>query len=348
MDENKKIGFFKSIFYSITNIEKYPEMAAQGMAKTFGYLMKIMIIFSVIVCIGLMYQFSLLVKNGVNYIQNDLPDMSYSNGELTVESEEPIILKNVNSVVNNIIIDTNTADEGVIDEYVKSISQEDSGIILLKNKIIIKNSAVATSNIYSYNDLLGGLSNENIESATKQDLVNYLSGSKMNYIYISFFAIMFIYTLIIYLVSVLVDILLIAILGNITTLFAKMRIKFSALFNMAVYAITLSVLLNALYIAVNTITGFEIKYFQVMYIAIAYIYITATIFIIKIDYTKRQGELIRIIEEQKKVKEELDQKQDEEEKKEEEKKEKDKDADEENKKEQEDDNNEGQLNGSGA
>ena len=60
-----------------------------------------------------------------------------------------------------------------------------------------------------------------------------------------------------------------------------MRMRYVAVFNMAVYSITLSVILNIIYIIVNMFIPFTIEYFQVMYIAVATIYLMAAIFIIK-------------------------------------------------------------------
>jgi len=347
MKEDKKIGFFKSIFYSITNIEKYPEMSAQGLQKAIGYLVKLMLIFAVIVSIGLMYQFHGMVNNVANYIQEEMPNIEYQSGKLTVDSTDPIIINGASAVLNNVIIDTNTDSEEKISEYLSSFSEGSSGVIILNNKIILKTSVATMASEYLYTDLLTSIFNEDIESFNKQDLVNYLTGSSINNVYFSFFFVMWIYTFILYFLSVLTDTLVLAILGNLTTLIAKMRVKFVAVYNMAVYALTLSILLNAVYITVNMITGFEIKYFQVMYTSIAYIYLVATIFIIKSDFNKQQGELMRIVEEQKKIREEMNEKEQEEQNKEEDKKE-DEEEKKEKTKEDKGDNEPGELNGSGA
>ena len=99
------------------------------------------------------------------------------------------------------------------------------------------------------------------------------------------------------------------------------------------------ILLNLIYILVNTFTGFTIQYFQWMYTTISYIYVIVAILIIKTDLINRQFELMKIIEEQEKVKEEI--KLQEEEQKDEEKN-KNKEPEEENKTEDERDNNVGQ------
>ena len=75
---------------------------------------------------------------------------------------------------------------------------------------------------------------------------------------------------------------------------------------MGVHALTLPIILNILYIILNAFTGYTIKYFQIMYTAISYIYMVAAILIIKSDYIKRQMELDKLKSEQEKVRAELD------------------------------------------
>ena len=76
-----------------------------------------------------------------------------------------------------------------------------------------------------------------------------------------------------------------------------------AIFNMAVYAITLPILLNVLYIGINAFVDYTIKYFDIMYILIASIYVISAIFILKSEFNKKQGQVLKIIEVEKHVKE---------------------------------------------
>ena len=92
---NIKIPFWKKIWYSITKIEKYPEMSAQGFGKAVGYLALIVAILTVVICIGVVYQLNSELKRGIDYLQNDFPDFSYSNGELKVDSKDKIDRKSV-------------------------------------------------------------------------------------------------------------------------------------------------------------------------------------------------------------------------------------------------------------
>ncbi len=116
-----------------------------------------------------------------------------------------------------------------------------------------------------------------------------------------------IWIFILYFTSFLVDAVILAALGYIVSIMYRIKIKYKATFNMALHALTLPIVLNLLYIIVNAFTGFYIKYFQIMYTTISYIYMIVAILMIKTDIITRQMELIKIQAEQEKVREEINQ-----------------------------------------
>lgn len=321
-NEEKKLGFFKKVLYSISKFEKYPEMAAEGVPRAFKYLAQVMLIFSIIVAGGFVFKLQDTARKGIDYLQNGLPDMTYSDGKLDVNSNEAITIDTGELFINKIIIDTKVEDEEQINKHIASISTDNTGIVVLKDKLMIKASGTNEARIYTYPEILSNIANGEISNLTKQDIINYVTGSGMISVYAMFFVLMLIYVFIIYSISVLIDTLLIAILGNITIIFTKLKLKFSAVYSMAIYALTISIFLNAIYITINSITGFEMKYFQIMYTSIAYVCLVAALFMIRSDFVKKQAELIKIREEQEKVRQEMNEKkeQDEEEKQKENKK----------------------------
>ncbi len=48
----EKLRFHKKVWYSITKIEKYPEMAAHGLWKALGYLSTLVLVITLVFCIG--------------------------------------------------------------------------------------------------------------------------------------------------------------------------------------------------------------------------------------------------------------------------------------------------------
>jgi len=324
----KKLNFFKKMWYSITNFEKYPYMAAEGVGRAISYLIGITAIFVLVVSISVVYKSLNIIEEKLT---NEVPEISYSNNQLTVNSDVPIKIETGDTEgIQKIIIDTKTENEEVINTYLEEL---ETGILLLNDKIIAKNIDTVGDKIeYTYSDIINNLG-LNITEFTKQDILNYMNSPQM---FLVLILTMFIYLVIIYIFTILIDSITLSLLGAITTMFVGLKIKYAALFNMSVYALTLSIILNIIYVIVNCFIQFTIEYFQVAYIAIAYIYLIAVIFIIKYDFIKKQAELMKIIEEQKNKKEnneiEKDENQEQKENDQEEK-------EEENKQENEKDNN---------
>lgn len=301
-EEYKPIGFFKKIWYSVTKIEKYPAMAAEGVGRAISYCCKIMAIIAIVIGAGMVYQISNMVADGISYLQNDFPDFSYKDGILDVQTDEVLKISPENSIVGKIIVDTKTEDNATINEYIDEIEQAESGIIILKNEMILKNPSVAGTINYEYKTTL---SNFNISQFTKQDVINYANSSGIiGNLYVNVFVAIFIYSFVMYLLTTLTNAILLSVLGLLTTLFAKIRMRYIAIFNMSIYALTLSTILNIAYIAVNIFVTFEMQYFQLMYVAVAAIYLIAAIFLLKADFVKKQSELMKLVEKQQLVEQE--------------------------------------------
>ena len=188
---------------------------------------------------------------------------------------------------------------------------------------------------YTYSDFIKSYTGQNINEFNKKDLVEYMVSSEMNSYYVRYGVALFLNLLLLNILVALLDAFELTILGWITTMIARIRMRFVAIYNMAIYALTLPMILNIVYIIVNYFTKFTISYFQVAYITIAYVYLVASIFIIRDDFMKRQEELNKINQEQLKVKEEIR-------RQEEEKKEGNQEKPEKKKEKKEEDNNNGE------
>ena len=332
----KKEGFFKKVWYSITKIEKYPEMAAQGLGKAFSYICKVVAVLAIVLCLGTMYQAYQIMQEGVEYLQNEFPEFSYKDGTLTIDAESPITISAEDSYVGEVIIDTKTEDEKTINQYVAQIEDYGDGIVILKDQVKVKNAAVTGTISYEYKQILDQMG---ITEFQKQDVINYMNSSQMINFYISIFITIFVYSFTMYLLTTLSNAIFLAVFGYLTTWIARIRMRFVAVFNMAVYSLTLSTILNIMYITINIFVPFTMEYFQVMYVTVAAIYLIAAIFLLKSEYIKRQMELMKIAEAQEIVRKEVEEKEQEEkekrEREEEKKKRKEKDRKEEkdNKKE---------------
>lgn len=335
--EREKLSFFRKLKTSITDFEGYQELAAERVSRTILYIILLILAFSIIISATYTFQFTKMLDNVKSYINNEISEIKYENYELSILTNDGSEISeiDVDDIINaKIIINTQTTDENKIQESIDEIKTQKNGILILKDKLIIKNEFSSKLLEYSYKSIS---EQYNINKIDKNEIINLLSGQQMINFMIMLFGMIFIYMFIMYLSTILVDIILFAVLAYIVTRFAGLRLKYSAIYNIASYSLTLPLILNMIYFVVNSLTGFTIEYFRIMYNGVASIYIITSILMIKSDVIKKQIELNKIIEEQEKVKEELRRKEEERKEKEEQErreKEREKKKEEERKKEE--------------
>lgn len=329
MEENtKKLkkGFFKKLWYSVFKLEKYGEMSAEGVGRAITYLIKLSLIIALVISLGSIYKINGYVEKGKDFLNNEVGDFIYKDGILEVKKGEPI--RAPSSMVGEIIIDTKIETNEEINQYLNSL-KENKGIIILKDKVLAK--GISSNGILSYK-YSSFLNPEDINNLDKEQLLEYINGSEMWKIYGLVFVILLGYSLLNTFLPVLFNVFILSIFGYIVTWFARIKIRYAAVFNLAAYSLTLSVLLHASYIIVNIFTQFNMKYFQIMYIGVAAIYLIASILLIKSEFIKKQVEIAKMVELKKNEENEKEDK-DKEDKKEEDK---NKNKDENDKKEKKD------------
>lgn len=321
-NEIVNIPKYKKFWYSITKFERYPEMATEGVGRAFGYIAWLVFMFSIILAIAFVIKFTGFAKKGIDFLDKYFNQLSYSEGVLTIDAVD----KSATTDFGNVIVNTEELSKEKQQEYENKKNYADIEMIWLKEYVIVKYDQ-EVGKIY-YKDILDNLG---IKSFDKSTIVNYLK-EQMNSpkTYVIYFVALTIYLFISYFIAILIDILILSLFGLITSAFARIQIRYRALFNMAVYSVTISTTLQLIYIIVKTFTGFNIKYFDLMHTAISFICLTAAIFMIKSDVIRQQIELMKVIEikkqeqEQENKEEEKDEKEEENEsKKETEKKEDD-------------------------
>ena len=327
----QKIRFFKKIWYSVTKFEQYPTMAIEGLRRAIKYLVMLVTIISLCMIICAIHEVNTIVSNLTSYVQKNIPEFGYSNGILLIDTKETIdISETENLGIEQITINTSIDTEEEKERLQQENTKEGINLFLFKDEVVLKAQIENNENIeqkYTYQELIKNFTGENIEQFTKNDFIQYLSSGKMTTFYSTYAVSLFIYYFIENIMVVLIYSLEIALLGWITTVILGIKMRFKALYSMAVYSITLPTILMTIYVIVNYFTGFTIKDFQIAYIAISYIYLAAAIFILKDDFIKKMQEVQKIRQEQYKVREEIKEQED----KDEDKKEEKKDSEEENK-----------------
>lgn len=140
---------------------------------------------------------------------------------------------------------------------------------------------------------------------TKADLIHYVQENQKTIVGFGVTAIFIENILDMYIMWLMVAILT-SFIGWIALIFLRIKMKYSKLFTLSIYASTLSIILTVIYTMLNAFCGVYIEMFDYLSILIAYIYITAVIYMIRSDLIKQQIELIRIAHVQAEEKERLE------------------------------------------
>ncbi len=116
--------FFKKVWYSIANVDKYPEMATDGFASALKYLLIFTIVATVISGITTV---SMLKRTKMeelaNYVEQNTPEFTYTDGNLSIEGEQPIKFTNDNNFVYMVIADTTDKSDDEINKYEDEIKE---------------------------------------------------------------------------------------------------------------------------------------------------------------------------------------------------------------------------------
>ncbi len=302
-ESQKKIGFFKRIKIAIFKLEDYGMFLGERTSVALNFFLILILLISLIISIVSSYNFYKMSNTAYSYIQNELPNFKYENNILKFE-------KNLEAYDYDykfrLYINTDdNVSEDILKTYKENMYSDDLGLVLLKDKAIY----IFDGNVIeqTYQELFSDqyLGQLGINFTNKQELVNSIQnigfGTVINVYFVANFISIFINNVI----TNLGYLFVVAIFGYIAARFCGVRFKMSPMISLSVYSLTLSIILSGIYLVIYMLTGFIIKYFDVMYLLIAYVYIIAAILMIKYDLIKQSEELQKIIEVQKQVKKEL-------------------------------------------
>ena len=231
----KDINFFKKIYYSVFKPSKYEELTKCGLKKSIKYVISILVILSIIYSTIITFVTNNSINNLKNYLKDNLPNLVCKDNTLSTETDERTVLDN-ESIINNfggqIVVDTKTEYEELIEEYKKA---EKPTILLTKNyfTIINKSGEVRKS---EYNDIIEERLGKDIKKIDKDDLLYLFDNYSYTYYFIGYMLSYVIANAII----VFIYGLIIAILMSIFCKIRKVKIKFLLIYSMSLYSLTIS------------------------------------------------------------------------------------------------------------
>ena len=282
MSKKRGLGFFKSVWAAVVNFEKYVELMYQKGSKVIKYFFLIILLFSLLASIASIINTVRFVQSNMNYFKDEFPELSFADNTLTIEADEPIKLHGNGIMENSILIVDTTATEEQISEYSNAITDNttEMTVVILKDKFLINNmmgNGVMTVNFSNI------AKDFNITTATKQDVVNFVSSSGMIKIYFGIYVLTAISAFLISVGSVFAHVIMISIFAFITSRIYRIKLAYASCVKISVYALTLPIILRLVYVYVTSLTGFVVQYFDYAYITIAYIYILIGILMIRND-----------------------------------------------------------------
>ncbi len=294
METEKKLSFFQRIFIAIFRLEDYGTFLFEKLTEAIKYFLLLILLMTIILGVVNGYKSYQMISKAYNYIYNELPDFKYENNVLTFEKEVDAFDHEYNfAFVAN--TDYNLEDKEST-TYINKLSKAEQGICFLKDGFTYRfaDSETAEPNVLSlkYTDVAEQYA-EILSS--KETLISYLdiypvrnmvmTVSILN-IFMGYFA---------NIISILLDIVIISMIGFIVSRFARVLLNYRSVYILAVYSMTLPIFVTLIYAIINTLTGFRIVYFNLMYELIGCVYIVAAIYMIKFDLIKQNEELEKII-----------------------------------------------------
>lgn len=217
-------------------------------------------------------------------------------GKLEIRANQPLTIENEKNIIPIIIVDT--SENKNLESLMKKLKTYENGILILSDKVIISSSLFNQERTIDLTDISSGVIDN------KEELLNMLNESNMMYIYILIFETIFIYLFVVYLASNFVDAIVLGALGYVFARIVRLRLRYKATFNIGIHALTLPIILNLIYMVINTFIGFKINYFQWMYTSISYIYVAVAILMIKAEIINQKIQLIKLQKIQEQTKDE--------------------------------------------
>lgn len=250
MDEikNDKISFFERFKRSIVDIQSYNFFVKESLGKGILYLLLLSLMVAFITSSVMSYKFKNSFEDEARSVMIQTPEFEFKNGELNVDGDMPLRIKDY------IIVDTTgNTDASVLDSY-------NEGILIVKDKAIIKKNVVEKRE-FDFSTM------KDIEF-NKQDVAKYIP--KINN-WISIFIVVFGITFgtLWIMLSTMVNALILGIAGIIISKVQKMNIEFGYIYKICIYAFTLPIVIDKLIIGYLPI---YIPFFNIIYYIVAGIY----------------------------------------------------------------------------
>ena len=283
MEKEIRLSFFRRMKMSIFDFDKYHIIASEGLGRAMMYLIKLILLFTLVMSAGSIIKVSQLLDQGIEYFSSNVPNFYFENNEFVLDSETDVTIENHEYTDFKIILtNSETYSEDEIRDF------DGLAIAFTKKHVLLKQQNSTSITTQTYEEISNTI---DLSGINKDYILNMFSGENSYNILANIFAIIFISTFLTYFLTAILDTIALSLLGFIVSRLIRIPFKYGALYSLSISAITLPVILNAIYLIVNMFTGFVIPYFQIMYTLIAYVYLIAALLIMRSEIIKKKVQI---------------------------------------------------------
>ena len=134
----KDVSFFRKLIISIKDFERYPELASKKWPVVLSYLIKLLVVFTVVVSFVVTYEVSKKIQDGLEYIGSEIPEFTFYDQMLKVNSESAIIKEDMDNLFDTMIIDTFLVNNDTLQTYKEMLQKSGNGVAFLQDKVLLK------------------------------------------------------------------------------------------------------------------------------------------------------------------------------------------------------------------
>ena len=165
LDSLRKLSFFKRIYVSIFKVENYGEFVLEKTSIAVKYFFLLLVIITIVTSCISTFQIDKMVKKGISYVRNEMPEFSLNDGEISFSENTEAYDEEMDFYV--IYSTDKELSNDDLTELESKIKKYKSALIYLKDKIILYDGISFAK--YKYSDII---SEYNINISNKQDLID--------------------------------------------------------------------------------------------------------------------------------------------------------------------------------
>lgn len=288
MEDKKSLNFFERIYYSIFKFDKYDIFLEEKKSIATRYILILTLLATLLISFIEVFTFIKVYDRGRNYIlQNKLPEFVFQDGKLHFSEK----VENYDEQVKYYFL-ANTDD--LNDEQRREILNKTIdyrySLILFEDKVVFSVNGFSTSyNIADYSDAL------DISELNNQEFIEIMNSLSPIKVFGMVFGMVGISMYVAQILATFMNILLLFLSGILICRFINLALNKSAIYNITCYSITLSIVVTLIYDIFYFITNREITNMDTVYLILAYIYLIASLFIIKQEVSKQKIEIKKTI-----------------------------------------------------